>query len=348
MNGKRLRIALIGCGGMAKKIRRRYLSIPGAELALLVDTDEAEAASASEELGGVPYTSRFGDALAEELDMLDISTPNHLHMPQAVAALQAGKHVLIQKPLTPSVEEAERIVAVAAQSGKQAGMYMSFFDNPLYHEAKMIVDGGWIGRVVSVRCRGAGITGRSLKPENWRASAEKTGGGAFIQLALHPVNMVQWLIGDTIESVAAFCHNRFSPHVGGDDASAAICRFAGGALGTLEASYCSPQFSLAVFGTEGYIIITESNRVEAQLRAPFQGAFIRCLQAETVYDAVFPQFTPSSVQLDHNPYNQHAAFVSAVLEGRTPPVPVEHGLRDLRIVQAVYRSAREQTFVKVE
>lgn len=223
---------------------------------------------------------------------------------------------------------------------------MSFFDNLLYHEAKQIIDGGWIGQAVSVRCRGAGAGGIRMGPENWRASAEKTGGGAFIQLALHPVNMVQWLIGDVIESVAAFSHNRFSPHVGGDDVASAVCRFNGGVLGTLEASYCSAQFSLAVYGTEGYIIITDNNKVEARLRAPFQGAFIRSLEPGAIYEECFPHFTLSSIQLDHNPYNQHAAFVAAVRENRTPPIPVELGLRDVKIVQAVYRSALDQTLCK--
>ena len=77
------------------------------------------------------WSTSFSDCLAEDIDVVDISTPNFLHKKQAVAAIEAGKHVIIQKPLAPSVEEGQRILEAARQSDKNVGMYMSTFNDPL-------------------------------------------------------------------------------------------------------------------------------------------------------------------------------------------------------------------------
>ncbi|ANE48545.1 hypothetical protein SY83_22195 [Paenibacillus swuensis] len=340
-------VALIGCGGMAAMIRKRYLETKNAKLVLLVDSNEEVCRKASAELRGIPWSTRFVDALVEGIDALDISTPNYLHAEQAVAALQAGKHVLVQKPLATTVQEAEAIAHAARESGTVAGMYMSFYDNGLYHEAKDIISRGLIGEVTSVRCRGAGVSGKYIPADNWRSSLVKTGGGSFIQLALHSVNMAEWLIDDEIEEVFAYSHNRFSPNIGGDDVTSATCRFRGGALGTLESSYCSYQYVVTVYGTEGYVTITNNRETELMLNARYEGSFIQVKEPNIPTRRTYEEFRMAEVCIENNPYNQHQAFITAIAENKSATVTVETGLRNLRIVDAVHRSAREHRPVEV-
>ena len=150
LNNKIWHIALIGCGGVATHYCHRYTRIPGARLALLVDTNADAAEKAAKELGVAHWSTDFVEALAPGIDIVDISTPNHLHATQATAAMKAGKHVLLQKPIASSVEEARAIVETARKTNMRAGMYMSLFDNPLIYDLKnLIASGAWVG---SPRC----------------------------------------------------------------------------------------------------------------------------------------------------------------------------------------------------
>ncbi len=340
-------IALVGCGGFGEVTHSSYLRIPNAKIGLLVDVNEETCRRAAESLGVEHWSTSFEDALAPHIDLLDISTPNHFHAAQAIAALNAGKHVLIQKPLAPSVAEAEQIVQAAYRNGKLAGMYMSFFDNPLFYEIKEIIDSGLLGEVSGVRARAAANSEDFVKPGNWRNSLEKTGGGALIQMAIHPLNMVQWLVGQSVEKVMAFSHNRRSPLIGGDDVTVASCYLSGGILGSVEASYCSYQFTLSIYGSKGFITVTENTRVEIVLGAAYKGTYIRYKEPGKIAYLEFPQLTMTGIHVDDNPHDQHAAFVRAVQQGEPAPIPAEIGLRDLKIVQAIYRSAREQAIVEV-
>lgn len=128
---KPIRIAVVGCGGMARFYCRRYTQVKNAELALLIDTNEDLVKKMAQDLGGVKWSTEFKDCLAPDIDMVDISTPNFLHTDQAVTAIEAGKHVIIQKPLAPSVEEADRILSAANATDKNVGMYMSMFNDPM-------------------------------------------------------------------------------------------------------------------------------------------------------------------------------------------------------------------------
>ncbi|MGG1515392.1 Gfo/Idh/MocA family oxidoreductase [Paenibacillus oryzisoli] len=344
---KTIRIALIGCGGMAAQFRHIYTSIPGAELTMVVDTNEQLCRQVAADLQIARWSTTFEDALSADIDMLDISTPNFMHASQAIAALEAGKHVLLQKPMTTTVEEAEAIVETARRAGKTAGMYMSYFDNPIYYDIKKMVDAGLIGQIASVYCRGASTHGIKAPPGTWRSSLEKTGGGAFIQLAVHPMNMAQWLIGDTIRDVMAMSHNRRSPNIGGDDMTVTVCYFERGAMGTLEASYCSHDYILKLYGTAGNITVTNNNQVDLMLNDTFIGETFAYNQPQTKQSYTFPNFTMTKINMAHNPYDQHVAFVQAIQAGRPAPIPVEVGLRDMRLVDAVYRSAKEKRLVEV-
>jgi Predicted dehydrogenases and related proteins len=347
-----LGIALIGAGGMAKHYRDSYVGIPGTEYRLVVDVNPETARDAAESLGVGRWSTDWRDALADDIHIADISTPNHLHTEQAVALLGAGKHVLLQKPMAPSVAECQAIVAAAKAAGRLAGVYMSDLEDPLVWDLREIVQGGYIGRLSSVRARYAHRGGLRAQAtaDNWRGSAEKVGGGAFMQLSIHHINLLCWVLDDAFTSVMGYSKNLMCPNIGGEDLAACVCEFEKtGALGVFESAWNADLNTVEVFGSEGRMLFGEGQGgpAEAQLNRPFAGRVIRV--DEPGRPIRFPRSggTSSHCHRD-NPLNQHVAFVRAVLEGQpAAPVPAEVGLYDVAVVKAVYASAEQGRRVPV-
>ena len=334
---KSLRIAVVGCAGMARYYCRRYMQIKNAELALLIDINEELVKDVSQKLGGVRWSTSFEDCLAEDIDVVDISTPNFLHEKQAVAAIEAGKHVIIQKPLAPSVEEAERIVKAAQRSGKNVGMYMSTFNDPLMIDLKRVIDQGYLGQIEGIHCRHAHRGGLNMPAGTWRGDLKKCGGGSFIQLAIHDIDAVQWLLGSHVESVMGYSQNTMCPNVGGDDATVVCCKFENGVLGTLESSYAAERKILSVYGTKGYFALGGNNCLEIKLECTFDGEVLNYDQPNTVLQ--YPVTDTLKLYDEENPYDQSIAFIKSIQEGRPAPVPLKTGLYDLKVIKAVYKSA---------
>lgn len=332
-----LNVALVGCGTAAANYRRSYSSVPGVRVRACIDTNELAARDCAEALDAPRWGVDFTLALGPDVDMVDISTPNHLHMEQAIAALEADKHTLIQKPLAPSVSEAEAILRAAQASRAKAGMLMSMRGNPVFVDLKSMVENGALGEVCHVYCRGARADGLSMQPGTWRQDRDKTGGGAFVQKTIHFIDLAEWILQEPIVRICGFSANRMSPSVGGDDTSAGACAFSSGTVGTLEGSYASGPHAFAVYGTRGFVSVLDNRSIQVKLDVGFDGDVIhyetpgvlRVFQPETS-----EVMTPALVER----YDQRAAFIRSVRDGTTIPVPLEVGVHEMRVVEAFYRS----------
>lgn len=341
------RVALVGSGGMARSYREVYMKIPGVRWALAVDANE-QTLEDCRTLGVERVSQRFEDALADDIDMVDISTPNHLHAEQALAAIKAGKHVILQKPISNTLADADRLVAAAVETNRAVGMFMSSYTLPAYWEMKRLIERGALGQIQSVRARDAhrgGLTARKTDA-NWRSSREKTGGGAFIQLSIHSINLLQWMIGSRITRVSAFMGNQYCPGVGGDDVAVMNASFEDGRyFGTFDCGYASDGLYREVYGTRGHMCYNENAmQLNLVLDEPYESDLF-------IYDKPRTRVT---YQMEHpalgdvsNPYNQHRQFVDAAMAGRPAPVAVEVGRNDLAVVMAAYESAETGAFVPV-
>lgn len=349
-NGVSLGIALIGCGGMATNYRESYVGIPGTAYRLVVDVNEEIARTVAGQLGVERYATDWRAALADDIGVADISTPNHLHAEQATVLLQAGKHVLLQKPMAPSVTECAQIVDAAAAAGREAGVYMSDIEDPVVWDIRDLVQGGYLGRVTGIRGRYAHRGGLNAKPTegNWRGSAEKTGGGSFIQLSIHHTNLLSWILDDVVESVMGYAKNLMCPNIGGDDLAACVCEFAkSGVIGLFDSAWNADGTGIELYGSEGSVKMLggQGAAVVAQTNRPFHGRIIRTEDNRATH------IPASGGTREHcrrdNPLNQHVAFVEAVRDGKPAPVPASVGLYDVAVVKAVYKSAEEGRRVAV-
>jgi len=331
---QKFRVALIGAGGMAGLYRKLFAHLPGTEWALAVDVLDTNL-DACKALGVRRVSKNFEDALKDDVDLLCISTPNHLHEEQAVAGLNAGKHVLLEKPITHTLDGADRLLAVAKKARGTFGMLMTAYTNPVMWDIRRLVESGALGKIQSIRARDAHTGGLTAKPEAWRGSKEKTGGGSFVQLSIHSINLMQWWLDARIEEVRAFSARQYCENIGGDDITVASVRFQNGVLGIFESGWASGGPSREIHGTRGYVRMGRSV-LEVCLDEPWSGEVLKYTEKGQPQ-----QIKESSAALDDvaNPYNQHVMFLNNLRAGKPPHMSGEKGRQDLAVTVAAYRAA---------
>jgi UDP-N-acetyl-2-amino-2-deoxyglucuronate dehydrogenase len=350
---RRLNVSLVGCGGMAAHYLNVYDDLDWVRVVSCVDSDPVIAQRAAAAFASRPEaTGDFAAALDSAVDAVVINTPNGQHAPQGIAAMAAGKHVLLQKPVAANVEDAEAIGRAAEASTRTTGLYMSYFDQPLMHDLRDLVQAGRLGDVVHCYARlmhrGGMMWSREAlegKP-TWRGSLEETGGGCFIQLAVHYIHIFEWVTGARVVKATAMAGHLHCPGLEGEDVASAILQLDSGALITLDTAWCADGEELAVHGTRGRVHYRGNRFLSlASSEGPFEGRVIRYAGGVTeafggpVGEERQMEVRPPAFGDSSNPLNQHRQFLEAARDGKPAPVSIASGVRDMRVVQAVYESA---------
>lgn len=341
-----INVALVGCGGVVRNYRKAYAQLPGVHVVVAMDTDEAEARQAAMETNAEKSSTNFADALAPEVGAVVISTPNFLHLEQAVAAFEAGKHVLLQKPMARTVAECDAILAAAEKAGRTLGVYMNLLDHPLYRDMRRMAQTGYLGTIGLVSARLAHRGGLAWQPSEklWRASRDKTGGGSFVQLGVHYQHLLRWMLDDRVTRVQAFMQNRACPHLEGDDLALVHFELASGAYAEVQTSWCVQEEHFSLLGTRGSIHYRDNRRVEfIGEGGTFAGEALQ-LKGDGTLEEIAPLLPPAWDDAA-NPFNQHRSFFAALREGRTPEVTGADGREDVRIMEACHQSAAEERVI---
>ena len=340
-----VRHAIVGCGVIGPVHAEAVIQHPAAELVAVCDVlmDRAEACAAR--YGGRPYTD-FAEMLERERpDSVSICTPHHNHAEVAVRCLEAGVHVLCEKPLDARIEAMDRMIESARRTGRiLAGVFQHRFD-PVNVAIKQAIDEGAFGRVLN-----AGATIRCMRREayyrsaDWRGTWAGEGGAVLINQAIHSIDMMQWLAGRVRSVSGKFANLTHEGVIEAEDVASASLEFESGALGTIEAtssSYKDFDAGVHVYGTKGSVRLAtgwpnevialdmESEAEARQLRDRLQAA-AQEEAAPTVGKACYG--------------NSHARqiedFIEAVRDGRPPRVSAESARHPVEIVLAVYESGR--------
>ncbi len=346
-------VSIVGCGGMASHYLNVYRDLDWVNVASCIDVNLDSAAHAARRLSAPVATSSFDAALSEEVDAVIINTPNHLHRVQAVAAINAGKHVLLQKPVAANLEDAEAIARAAADSEQVIGLYMSYFDQPLMYDLRDLISQGFLGDPVHFYARymhkGGMVTSAQATKGNrtWRTSLQETGGGCFIQLAVHYIHLVEWMTGGNAMQANAFTSNLHSPGVEGEDLACALLRLNSGAVMTIDTAWCTNGEQFSLHGTLGRIEYRNSRFLSiASAKGAFRGRVIDYPGGiESSFDGEHGierqlEIVPPAFDDAGNPFNQHRVFLEAVRDHKPAFCSIASGVHDLRCVHAVYESAR--------
>ena len=360
-----LRIALIGSGfmgrahAMAFGATARTFELPVEPvLDLLVDRDAKTAGRAARALGFARPSDDWRSAVTDPaIDLVAIAAPNNLHAPIALAALAAGKPVYCEKPLATTLAEAQAMAAAAEATGLPTAVGFTYLHNPMIVTAREMIAGGEIGQVTAFRgVHAEDFMASPDAPFNWRCEPDNAG-GALADIGSHIIAMARYLAGD-ITTVTGALHTAHKVRrdaagveraVAVDDQMDAVVRFAGGATGTLSASWIATgrKMGLAfeVTGTAGSIAFTQERLNELRVFRPGQPGregfmTIEAGPAHGEYAAFCP--APGH-QLGYN--DLKTIEVKAAIDAVTGNPGAAHSFRDAlaveQVADAIRRAARE-------
>jgi predicted dehydrogenase len=333
---KTLRIALIGVGAAAQVNHIPALKkVEGLELVALCDRDPEKAQRVAQKFGVPTAVSRIEELFdIEDLDAIDICTPNYLHAPMAVAALEAGKHVLCERPLARSSEEAAAMVKAAKKADRTLACAVQHRFRPDAQLLRRFVEKGDLGEIFLAK---AGWLRQKTEwdSDEWRRTKRESGGGVVIDLGFHMLDLSLWVLGQPkVVSVTANVHRNKKGEV--EDSATAFFRLESGATLTLEVTWgllMEKDFAyLNLFGSGGAALLNPF-----RVHKGMHGTLVN----------VTPTLETSRNQYRQSMEMQVAHFAETLRTGKKPMGSVEEILGVMELVDAVYRSAEQGKEIKV-
>jgi UDP-N-acetyl-2-amino-2-deoxyglucuronate dehydrogenase len=331
---KKFRIALIGCGRISKNHFEAIDQIDGLELVAVCDSDSARAEQAGKQWGVPHYTSYEKMLKESKADIITIATPSGLHAEQGIEAANAGKHVVMEKPMAISLTGADSLVHACDKAGVQLFVVKQNRLNPPVQLLKSAVDRNRFGRIYMASC-----TVHWARPQEyydqapWRGTWEFDG-GAFMNQASHYVDLIQWLMGP-VESVMAKTAT-LARRIETEDSGIAILKFRSGALGSIEVTMLAYprnlEGSITILGEKGSARIggTAVNKIELWQFAEYDDDDKKVAEADTS--------PPNVYGLGHQGYYRN---VLAVLRGEAKAdTDGRAGRKSLELILGIYESAK--------
>lgn len=327
----RLGVAVVGCGLIGRRRAAEAAADPRSRLVMAVDRVPEVAGEVATQLQAESAVD-WRDALtAPDVDLVCIATPNGLLAEITIAALAAGKHVLVEKPMGRNLDEAERMRAAARASGRLLKVGFNHRYHPAIAEAKQRLDAGEIGRLINLRCR-YGHGGRPGYEREWRGSPALAGGGELADQGVHVVDLIHWFAG-VPERAFAMVQTAVWPLGTLEDNAFALLQLRDGAVAAFHTSWTQWKnlFSLEVFGSAGALVVEGlggsygPETLTVHLRRPEGG-------------------TPASTHrtfagVDCSWREEWDEFLGGVLDGRQVVGTADDGVAAMRVLDALYRSA---------
>jgi predicted dehydrogenase len=326
-----IRVGMLGLGAISQVVHLPILTqLKGVKLIAVCDADHAKAKAIASRFG-IPRVHLADEEVvrSDDLDAIVICTPSHLHEAQSIAALEAGKHVLVEKPLAIDSAAAERVIQTAVRCDRALMVAMNNRYRPDAQALKPFIEGGELGDVFLVRGAWLNRKTRVVRP-TWRHRAATAGGGAMMDLGVQTLDLALWLLGfPAISSVIAHMHQGEVMEV--EDTAAAVLRLANGGAVTITVSWSlvseRDRHYLRVLGTRGSGAISPISVYK---------------EIETGLLDVTPNVSPAR----ENPYtasyrHQLSRFMDMV-RGEAPRELPHEQIELMRIVALAYESARER------
>ena len=311
-----LRVALLGSGWIMDFHARAVLEHPGAEAVAAANWREPSLAKLAERYA-IPRTTTDWRSLAADpgVDAAVVGTPNALHAEQAVAFLEAGKHVLVEKPMARTLAEADAMIAAARASGARLMVGHCWRFHPDVRALRARVAAGELGEIVKTRSYGAHAR---WGPSGWFTDPALAGGGAMLDMGVHAIDTTRYLLGDPEPvRVCAAVGSRYGSYAVDDDA-VLLVTWSNGSNSIVEAGWWQPhvgglEADTELYGTGGYARVWGFTEPPAGYEHLTQPMF--------------------SAQL--------AEFVDAVAAGHQPRPSGEDGRVVVQVVEQAYTSARD-------
>ena len=275
------------------------------------------------DFGGEECTS-FEEMLArDDIECVILATPNTIHAEHTIQAAEAGKHVLVEKPIANTLADARRMIEACKAAGVVLSVSHSQRWHPQFRRMKKCMDDGDIGQPLMAQTHASHNGGFRYKEGDWRFSMADCPGGCLIQLAVHHVDTLRYFFGEVKTITAA--HDRLMLTGDNPDVTATVLQFASGVMATISSSYILNESYFLVQGTAGSLHhIGRRGERSLKLLKP---------DSVTTFDLPkVPGVTPREL----------ADLATHIREGTPVEVDGESGLRSLAVIWASLRSAKEK------
>ncbi|MFH0991210.1 MAG: Gfo/Idh/MocA family oxidoreductase [bacterium] len=344
-------VGIIGCGMISEFQAEAIAKIPGAKVIAFYDTFKAAAEKRAAQFGGKACTHLEELLSIPEIDAVSICTPSGLHMEAAIAAANAKKHVMVEKPIEITLERIDRIINTCRINNVKLG---AIFPRRFMDSSQMLkkaIDAGRFGTIVLADVYIKWYrTQEYYTHGGWRGTFQFDGGGALMNQGIHGIDLLQWLLGG-VEEVSAFTATRAHTGIEVEDVAVASLRFRSGALGVIEGTtgaWPGAKIRIEVSGSEGSVVMEDESfptwqfrnetPEDENIRRQFGGAGVQLSGGAT---------DPRAINSEGH-RRQFEDFVSAIRENRLPKIDGAEARAAVAIITAIYRSAQEHRVVSVE
>lgn len=339
----RLKVGVLGCGSIAKyRHLPEFAENKHVKIVALCDVNEERVKKKAEQYGATAYTDYEEMLEKEALDLVSICLPNHLHASATIAALNKGCHVLCEKPMATSKDEAEAMIAAAEENGKQLMIAHNQRFVASHEKAKELIENGEIGKVYSFR-----TTFGHGGPEGWSADGrdswffrkEEAFIGAMGDLGVHKADLIRYLLGEEVVEVGAFVETSAKGDTDVDDNAVCVLKMESGIVGTLVASWSYNAFqdnSTVIYGEKAIIRLEDDP--DHSLIVHYTDGEIDRYDLDKIQTNEEGGQTTSYV-IDH--------FVEAIVEGKEVPISGVEGKKSLEVVLAALQSNEEKKIVSL-
>lgn len=337
---KQINFAIVGCGHIAKKHAEAIEKAENAQLVAVCDMVVENMNFYVEQYGAKPFEN-YDEMLSEKnIDVINICTPSGSHAFLTIKAAEAGKHVIVEKPIALTIEDTNKMIDVCKQNNvKLAVLHPNRF-RPAMIDLKKVMDEGKFGKLSHANATVRWNRNQAYYDQApWRGT-KSLDGGVLMNQAIHNLDLLVWLMGD-VEEVYSMSATRLR-NIEAEDVSTGVVKFKNGALGVIEAATTvypkNYEESLAIFGEEGTVKVSgrTANWIEHWEMENMSEEEVNKLKAD----------------IQENPFGKpgHQCIVEdmieAIHEDRDPIVTGEEGKRALELVIALYESAETGMPVK--
>ncbi len=339
----KLRVAVIGCGSIAKyRHLGEYAGHSAVEIVAVCDIIEERAQETALQYGAKAYTDYKKLLDVENIDAVSVCLPNYLHAPVSIAALEAGCHVLCEKPMATSKEEALTMIETAKKNDKKLMIAHNQRFVPSHARARALIASGEVGKIYSFRTafghggpEGWSADGR----DSWFFNKEQAFIGAMGDLGVHKADLLRYLLGEEFIEVAGFIETSAKEHTDVDDNAVCILKSESGIIGTLAASWsytAKEDNSTIIYGEHATLRIEDD---------PDYSLIVQYKNGEVVNYALGAiQSNGEGGQTTTHVINH---FIESIIKNEEPLINGEEGMKSLEVILAALESMETKQFSKI-
>lgn len=326
--------AIVGCGRIAQRHAEQIVKV--GYLKAVCDVDRVKADEMADKFGAKSYYT-LSDLLAneKEIEIVSVCTPNGLHAAQSIACLQSGKHVLCEKPLSISVEDANKMIEAANQSGKNLFVVKQNRYNPPVAALKKLLRENKLGKILSFQINCFWNRPEAYYQDNWRGTIKLDGGTLYTQFS-HFIDLLYWLLGE-VKNVKATIKNLHHPYNEIEDSGMVIFEMKNDAIGTMNYTVNSYQKnmegSFTIMGEKGSLKIGGQylNTMEYQ-----------CLEGKNIQTNITANIANDYGFYQGSMSNHDIVYKELITALQNPAHDFAHaidGLKTVEIIEKIYHAA---------